>query len=114
MAITGGSFTGDTDVLAADTSGFPGITASYSAASQTLILTGSDTLADYQAVLDSVTFTTGPNPNNGGLNPTRTISWVVNDGSLGSTPPPPRSPSPTFPRRSPAWPRAWPSPRPRP
>ena len=84
VAIAGGSFSGDTDVLAAAAS-FPGITASYSSVSQTLILTGSDTLADYQAVLDSVTFTTGPNPNNGGLNPTRTISWVVNDGSLGST-----------------------------
>ena len=42
-------------MLAAAT-GFPGITASYSSASQTLVLTGTDTLSHYQAVLDSVTF----------------------------------------------------------
>src|SRR4029079_8194413 len=47
---------------------------------------GSDTLAHYQQVLDSVTFanTTNDNPTNFGANPTRTISWVANDGTADS------------------------------
>src|SRR5262249_46338246 len=55
VAITGGTFAGDGDVLAATTIG-TSISASYDAATETLALTGSDTLADYQQVLDSVTF----------------------------------------------------------
>src|SRR5205807_9940866 len=57
------------------------IPASYNAATETLTLTGTDTLAHYQSVLDSVTFSSGSNPSNGNLNRTRTVSWVVNDGS---------------------------------
>src|SRR5205085_7766576 len=80
VRVSGGTFVGDSDVLGANVSG-TGITASYNAATETLTLTGSDTLAHYQQVLDSVTFTTGANPTNFGLNPTRTLSWTVNDGS---------------------------------
>jgi lipopolysaccharide export system protein LptA len=80
VRITGGTFAGDGDVLAANVSG-TGISASYNAATETLTLTGSDTLAHYQHVLDSVTFTSGSNPTNAGSDPTRTLSWVVNDGS---------------------------------
>src|SRR5262249_39677568 len=41
-----------------------------------------DTLAHYQSVLDTVTFASGPeNPNNFGSNPTRTVTWTLNDGS---------------------------------
>src|SRR5262249_53634053 len=78
VSISGGTFVGD--VVAANVSG-TGITASYNAATERLILTGSDTLADYQLVLDSVTFSSGINPNNGNANPTRTVTWVLNDGS---------------------------------
>ena len=31
-------------------------------------------------MLDSVTFTAGENPTNYGANPTRTVTWTVNDG----------------------------------
>src|SRR5262249_27778762 len=55
VKITGGSFAGDTDVLAANTTG-TSITASYNSSTQTLLLTGTDTLAHYQTVLDSVNF----------------------------------------------------------
>ncbi|SEC28489.1 protein of unknown function [Rhizobiales bacterium GAS188] len=79
VSIAGGGFAGD--VLAASTVGFPSITASYNSTTETLTLTGSDTLADYQTVLDSVTFNAGENPTDFGLNPTRTITWVLNDGS---------------------------------
>ena len=83
VAVTGGSFAGDGDVLAADTTG-TSITASYNTTNEVLTLTGSDTLAHYQQVLDSVTFASGANPNNFGSNSTRTISWVVDDGSGSS------------------------------
>jgi hypothetical protein len=81
VAITGGTFAGDGDVLAANTAG-TNITASYNAGTETLTLTGSDTLAHYNQVLDSVTFNSSSgNPDNFGSNPTRTVTWVVNDGS---------------------------------
>ena len=54
VAIVGGTFPSDGDVLAA--SGTASINVSYNAATETLTLTGSDTLAHYQSVLDSVTF----------------------------------------------------------
>src|ERR1051326_5090531 len=76
----GGPFAGDGDVLATNVAG-TSITASYNAATETLTLSGTDTLAHYQQVLDSVTFSSGINPSNGNLNRTRTVTWVVNDGS---------------------------------
>jgi hypothetical protein len=82
VSITGGKLSGDT--LAAATSG-TSITASYNASTEVLSLTGSDTLAHYQQVLDSVTYTSSnQNPTNSGADPTRTISWAVNDGTLNS------------------------------
>ncbi len=66
------------DVLSAITAG-TSITASYTAATQTLTLTGADTAADYQTVLDSVAFSTT------GTAGTRTIDWTISDGSLSST-----------------------------
>src|SRR3970282_76608 len=45
-------------------------------------LTGTDTLANYELALESITYentnTDNPNPGN------RTITWVVNDGALNS------------------------------
>src|SRR5262249_21312368 len=82
VSITAGTFVADGDVLAADVSS-TSITASYNAATERLTLTGSDTLAHYQAVLDSVTFnSTATDPTNAGANLTRTLSWVVNDGTV--------------------------------
>jgi hypothetical protein len=45
-----------------------------------LTLTGSDTVSHYIQVLQAVTFTAGENPANSGLNPTRTVTWAINDG----------------------------------
>ena len=74
VSITSGLLAGDT--LAASTTG-TSITASYSASTGVLSLTGSDTLAHYQQVLDSVTYaSTSQNPTNSGADPSRTVSWV--------------------------------------
>jgi autotransporter passenger strand-loop-strand repeat protein len=81
VAITGGAFTGD--VLSANTTG-TAISASYDSSTETLKLTGTDTLADYRAVLDSVTFSAGENPTDFGSKPTRTVTWVLNDGAGSS------------------------------
>jgi len=82
VSITGGFLTGDT--LAASTSG-TSITASYNASTGVLSLTGSDTLAHYQQVLDSASYSsTSQNPTNSGADPSRTVSWTVNDGTLSS------------------------------
>ena len=83
VSITGGLLSGD--VLAATTTG-TSITASYNAATGVLSLSGTDTLAHYQAVLDSVTYSSSSqNPTNFGADTSRSISWVVNDGTLNST-----------------------------
>jgi VCBS repeat-containing protein len=58
-----------------------GITFNYVAATGILTLTGSATLADYQAVLAQVGFeSTSNDPGT-----SRTISWTVNDGTSNST-----------------------------
>jgi hypothetical protein len=81
-SITSGFLTGDT--LAASTSG-TSITASYNASTGVLSLSGSDTLAHYRQVLDSVGYSsTNQNPTNSGADPSRTVSWTVNDGTLSS------------------------------
>src|SRR6202035_2499738 len=53
-----------------------GITRSYDAAHGVLTLTGSASIANYNAALDSITFSSiSPNPSNDGGNLTRTVSW---------------------------------------
>src|SRR5262249_59020829 len=72
VKIVGGTFAADGDVLAATTAGTT-ITASYNSATETLVLSGSDTLAHYQSVLDSLTFnSTSENPTNYGSHTTPT------------------------------------------
>jgi hypothetical protein len=91
ISISAGTFAGDGDVLAATTTG-TAITATYNPSTETLTLSGHDTLADYRQVLDSLVFSsTSNNPTNFGSNTTRTITWSANDGSSTSsgTPPPP-------------------------
>src|SRR5262249_51546017 len=81
VKVVGGAFAGDGDQLATNVGG-TNITSSYDGASETLTLTGSDTLAHYQQVIDAVTFvSTSDNPDNYGSNPTLTVTWVLNDGS---------------------------------
>src|SRR5262249_43631125 len=79
VSIATGTFVGDGDVLFANTAG-TSITASYNSATETLILTGSDTLAHYQTVLDTVTFnSTSDNPDDFGSNTTPQVTWGLND-----------------------------------
>ena len=51
----GNGFAGDGDVLSFSTAG-TSITGSYNSATETLVLSGVDTVAHYQSVLNSVTF----------------------------------------------------------
>jgi Ca2+-binding RTX toxin-like protein len=70
---------GTTESLAATTTG--NITASYSATTGTLTLTGTDTIANYRQVIASLTYSntaTSPNTTN------RTIEFVVDDGQAFS------------------------------
>jgi large repetitive protein len=79
VQITSGLLSGDT--LSADTTGHPSITATYDSSTGELTLGGSDTLADYLAVLKSVTFSsTSGNPTSDGADPSRTVTWTINDG----------------------------------
>jgi VCBS repeat-containing protein len=75
VAITSGFVTGE-DVLSFTNQN--GITGSYNASTGVLTLSGTDTVAHYQAALRSVTYSDphGTNPTTGD----RTISFVVNDG----------------------------------
>ena len=58
----------------------------WNATSETLTLSGTDTLADYQSVLDTVTFNnTSINPTDYGSDPTRTVTWVLNNGGSSNS-----------------------------
>ncbi|MBL1199005.1 MAG: hypothetical protein FWK04_07950 [Nostoc sp. GBBB01] len=79
VSISSGFISGE-DVLAFTNQN--GITGSYNSSTGVLTLTGSSTVANYQAALRSITY------NNSSDNPTttpRTISFLVNDGSSNST-----------------------------
>ncbi len=84
LTLAGATATISSGFTAGDVLGFAnqnGITGSYNAATHVLTLTGTATLAQYQAALRSVTFSnTGDNPDNFGTSTTRTITWVVDDG----------------------------------
>ncbi len=64
-----------------------GITGSYDAATGVLTLSGSASVVDYQAALESVTYDFTPSngdPTDGGGDSSRTIGWSVTDGSFTS------------------------------
>jgi VCBS repeat-containing protein len=71
-----------------DSTTFGNITASYDPTTGVLTLTSAGataTLAQWQAALDTVQYSsTSSNPTNSGTDISRTITWVVNDGSLAS------------------------------
>ena len=82
VSITNGLLAGD--ALATSTSG-TNISANYDPSTGVLTLTGADTLAHYQQVLDGVTYSSSSqNPTNYGVNASRTLSWAVNDGAVSS------------------------------
>jgi hypothetical protein len=62
-----------------------GIAGSYNATTGVLTLTGTASLAAYQAALDSITFaSTSGNPSDWDTDLSRTVSWTVTDGTLSS------------------------------
>ncbi|MFO7905365.1 MAG: DUF4347 domain-containing protein [Pirellulaceae bacterium] len=78
IQITGSYISGEDFLAFTDTAT---ITHSWNASTGTLTLTGSDTVANYQAALRSVTYeNTSENPNTA----TRTVSFKVNDGDVDS------------------------------
>ena len=80
ISLTSGFLPGD--VLAVDTTG-TGITASYNAATGILTLSGTDTTANYQSVLRSLTYlSTSEDPNNNDTpaNRSRTVTYSLSDG----------------------------------
>ena len=107
--LTGATVHISTGFLAGDTLSLgtteAGITSIYDATNGVLSLSGSASVAAYQAALDSVAYAyTTWDPTDGGSDTNRTITWSVNDGTaasnsatstLGLRPhtPPPRPPS---------------------
>ncbi len=89
VQITGGTFASNEMSTADDHLSVPvaaldgtNITASYDSATEMLTLSGYDTFAHYSSVLAAVQYSsTGDNPTNYGLDTTRTIQWIVNDGA---------------------------------
>ena len=99
VQITGGTFTSNENSSSDDhlgvldggtfkTSGTitgTSITIGYTSATETLTLSGYDTLTNYQAALGKVQYETiGDNPTNYGSNQTRTLTWQANDGAVGN------------------------------
>ena len=65
-----------------------GITGSYNTSNGVLTLTGATSVGNYQAALESITYSVSPtdsDPTNGGGDTGRTIDWTVNDGTLSSS-----------------------------
>ena len=89
-SMTGATVTIAAGFLPGDRLGFTaqnGIAGNYDISTGKLTLNGNATLANYQAALDSVTYSFSPatgDPTNGGADTSRTISFTVTD-SLGDT-----------------------------
>jgi VCBS repeat-containing protein len=81
--ITSGLVTGDELRINGNLTGSIGaITYSYASGTGKMTLSGSDTLADYQAALRLVTYdSTSHDPTVGGSNTSRTVTWQADDGS---------------------------------
>ena len=80
VSITAGFVTAEDVLTFADTAN---ITGAYNTTNGVLTLTGTDTKANYELALESITYenTNGVNPNTGN----RTVTWVTNDGTANST-----------------------------
>ena len=88
--ITAGSFPGDGDTLTVngDTSGttVTGITFLWNPTLHALVLTGASSVANYQALLQTVQFqSTSDNPTDFNASPQRTLTWSVSDGTTITT-----------------------------
>lgn len=86
--LTGATVSISTGFISGDALSFTAVgnvTGSYNAATGVLTLSGTDTLAHYQAVLDSVAYTSGNgDPTGGGTHTARTITWTVTDPNAAS------------------------------
>ena len=89
VQITAGSFPGDGDTLTVSgaTSGtVTGITFLWNPTLHALILTGASSVANYQALLQTVQFqSTSDNPTDFDASPQRTLTWSVSDGTAVTT-----------------------------
>jgi len=89
VRITGGSFPGDGDILTVNgaTSGTDnGITFTWHPTLHALVLTGANSVANYQALLQTVQFqSTSDDPTDFGASPQRTLTWSVSDGTAVTT-----------------------------
>lgn len=80
VEITGGGFTGDQLGIAGSVLTAAGLTLDGGSTASKLIITGTASLANYQAVLRQVTFSSSSdNPANSGSNSSRTLTWTVED-----------------------------------
>ncbi len=83
VSITSGLFAGDT----LNFTNQNGISGSYDGGTGVLTLSGTSSVANYQAALRSITFSSpSDNPTNFGADTGRTITWTANDGALNSAP----------------------------
>ena len=78
VSVVGGSFATDGDTLTPNVAG-TSIIGVYNATTETLTLSGTDTVAHYEQVLDSISFNSS-----GATAGSRTIDWSVNDGVSSS------------------------------
>ena len=89
VQITAGSFPGDGDTLTVGgaTSGtVTGITFLWDPTLHALVLTGASSAANYQALLQTVTFqSASDNPTDFDASPQRTLTWSVSDGTAVTT-----------------------------
>jgi hypothetical protein len=87
MVLTGATIAIGSGFLTGDTLNFTtqnGITGTFDGTTGTLTLSGAASVLNYQAALDSISYSFSPadgDPNSGGNDGSRTIEWVVNDGS---------------------------------
>jgi hypothetical protein len=75
VSITSGFLPGDT----LDFTNQNGITGSYNASTGVLMLSGDESIADYQSALQSVAYSFSGDPSDGGTDFSRTITWRVTD-----------------------------------
>ncbi len=83
VSISSGFFAGDTLNFTSQ----HGITGSYDGSTGVLTLSGTASVANYQAALASITYSSSAaDPSNGGTDPSRTVSWSATDGIASSSP----------------------------
>ena len=86
--LTGATITISSGLTTGDLLGFTnqnGIVGSYNGSTGVLTLSGSASLANYQAALQSITFNSVANAQNNGADPSRTVTWTASAGTINAT-----------------------------